>query len=238
MSPPAVSRARKAGARPGAAPAEAPHAAPARSEPSTAARSKASAAAPARPAVPDKYEAILTAALHVFGERGFHGASVPDVASRAGVAAGTIYTYFPSKEALVNTLFRKWKTAIAQRVYTEFPAQASPREQFDTMWRAMASFALENPEAFAFLELHHHRPYLDTESRALDNQLKDFAGVAVAQGQSTGLFKPMDTTLLLELLFGAFIGMMRAHYEGRVKLTDEAIDSARAACWDALVAHS
>lgn len=184
------------------------------------------------PAAQDKYEAILTAALHVFAERGFHGAAVPDVARRAGVAAGTIYTYFPGKEALVNTLYRKWKSVLARAVYTRFPADAPPREQFDAMWGAMAELALANPEAFTFLELHHHRSYLDAESRALENQVKDFAAVAVSRGQAMGVFRKMDTTVLLELLFGAFVGMIRAHQEGRVKLTDETIEAARGACWD------
>jgi hypothetical protein len=81
------------------------------------------------------------------------------------------------------------------------------------------------------LELHHHRSYLDTESRALENQLKDFASAAVASGQARDVFKAMDPILVLELLFSAFGGMMRAHHEGRVKLTDEALEAAMRACW-------
>lgn len=200
----------------------------------SAARAKVAAKAPAKP---DKYEAILAAALRVFMEQGFHGATVPEVAARAGVAAGTIYTYFPSKEALVNTLYRKWKNALAQRVYTDFPAAAEPRQQFETMWRSMAAFAIEHEEAFVFLELHHHRSYLDAESRALENQLKHFASAAVASGQAKGVFKGMDPHLLLELLFGAFGGMMRAHYEGRVKLDRGAIDAAMSACWEMVAAR-
>jgi AcrR family transcriptional regulator len=185
----------------------------------------------AQPA-PDKREAILEAALHLFVERGFYGTAVPEVARRARVAAGTIYNYFPSKEALVNALFRKWKEALARRVYTAFPMTAPPREQFEVMWREMAAFALAHPQAFAFLELHHHRPYLDAESCALQNQLKDFAKGVCKQAQDVGAFKAMDTTLLMELLFGAFIGMMRAHWDGGVELDEQAIAHARGACWD------
>src|SRR5580765_5152966 len=157
----------------------------------------------------DKYEALLSAALQLFVERGFYGTAVPEVAKRARVAAGTVYTYFPSKEALVNALYRKWKTALGQRVFMVFPIDAEPREQFDTMWRSMTEFALQHREAFMFLELHHHATYLDKESRELENQLKDFASGAIARGQAHGCFKPMNTILLMELLFGSFVGMMR-----------------------------
>jgi AcrR family transcriptional regulator len=181
-----------------------------------------------------KYEAILDAALALFVERGFYGTAVPEVAKRAGVAAGTIYHYFDSKEALVNALFRQHKEAIARQVYTTFPAAAPPREQFAAMWRDMAAFALEKPKAFAFLELHHHASYLDAESRALDNQLKMFAAGFIQLAQQSGVFKKMDVTLMMELIFGAFVGMMRAHYEGRLQLDAASLKDAEHACWDAI----
>src|SRR5262245_31156210 len=78
----------------------------------------------------DKREAILSAALELFAERGFHGTAVPLVAEKAGVGAGTIYRYFESKEALVNALFQQWKEAIGSAVLTDFPFQSPVREQF------------------------------------------------------------------------------------------------------------
>ncbi|MCA9618468.1 MAG: TetR/AcrR family transcriptional regulator [Myxococcales bacterium] len=185
---------------------------------------------------PDKFEAILDAALVLFVERGFHGTAVPQVAKRAGIATGTIYRYFDSKEALVNALFRRGKEAIARRVYTNFPATAPTREQFRAMWHEMAAFALEQPKMFAFLELHHHASYLDAESRALENQLKDFAAGIVEGAQAAGVLKVMNPRLLMELVFGAFTGMMRAHFEKRVELDSTAIEQAERAAWDAIAA--
>ena len=47
---------------------------------------------------------ILTAALRVFAERGYHGAAVSDLVKAAGVARGTFYLYFDSKEAIFHEL--------------------------------------------------------------------------------------------------------------------------------------
>jgi AcrR family transcriptional regulator len=55
-------------------------------------------------AAPDRREAILAAALDVFAESGFAPSRLDDVAARAGVAKGTIYLYFPSKQALFEAL--------------------------------------------------------------------------------------------------------------------------------------
>lgn len=43
---------------------------------------------------------IVNAASEVFGEKGFHNAKIEDIAIRAGIAHGTVYRYFPNKQAL------------------------------------------------------------------------------------------------------------------------------------------
>lgn len=189
------------------------------------------------PAGPERRDAILDAALQCFVERGFHGTAMPDIAKKIGIATGTIYHYFASKEELVNALFRKWKAEIARHVFTAFPQGAPVREQFSVMWREMIAFALAHPAAFAFLELHNHSSYLDAESVAADRGLKIFAGAIVQQAQKEGIIKPLDATLLMELVFGAFIGIMRAHWEGRAKLGPDEIAAAEQACWDAVATH-
>src|SRR5918993_4371881 len=55
----------------------------------------------------DKREAILRAAIDVFAERGFFTAQVADVARAAGVAAGTVYLYFRSKDDLLVSIFER-----------------------------------------------------------------------------------------------------------------------------------
>lgn len=186
---------------------------------------------------PDRREHLLDAALACFVERGFYGTAMPLIAEKAGVAAGTIYHYFDSKEALVNELYRTWKGVVAKRVFMAFPQDATVREQFRVMWNEMIAFAVENPNAFVFIELHNHASYLDAESLAIDRQLKDFARGVIQFAQMQGLLKPLDATVLMELVFGSFVGMMRAHWEGRVQLTSEVISGAEQACWDTIALH-
>ncbi len=189
------------------------------------------------PAGPERRDSILDAALECFVERGFHGTAIPEIAEKAGIAAGTIYHHFDSKEALVNALYRKWKAAIAQRVFMAFPQAASPREQFRVIWHEMVAFALGAPTAFAFIELHNHASYLDAESIAIDRNVKDFAKGVIERAQRDGLVKALDAKVLMELMFGAFIGMMRAHWEGRIELDDSVVRAAEQACWDAVSVH-
>lgn len=192
-----------------------------------------------RPAVhPDRRESILDAALECFVERGFHGTSVPEIAARANIAAGTIYHYFDSKEALVNALYRTWKTRVGQRVFAAFPQGAPVREQFRVMWHEIVEFALAAPAGFAFIETHNHRAYLDAESQALDRNLHGFAHAMLVRAQAEGVVRAVDAWVLMELVFGAFIGLLRAHWEGRLVLTDAIIRDAEQACWDAIAVRA
>src|SRR5262245_2380546 len=82
----------------------------------------------------EKADAIMNAALELFIKRGFYGTTVPEIAERAGVGAGTIYRYFDSKEALVNAIYREQKLKFSRFVLDEFPATAPTREQFRQLW--------------------------------------------------------------------------------------------------------
>ncbi len=76
--------------------------------------------------VTSKRDAILDAALELFSERTFASTSMPELAQRAGVGAGTIYRYFDSKDALVNALFQRWKTEMTDTVSGDIPAGLTP----------------------------------------------------------------------------------------------------------------
>ena len=181
-----------------------------------------------------KAEAILKAALELFVERGFHGTPVPEVAERAGVGAGTIYRAFENKEALVNALYRRWKQTIAQQLVDQFPADRPPREQFRIIWERMADFALAHPRELSFLELHHHGSYLDAQNLALENGVHEFGRMMVQRAQAAQALKPLDPTLLIELVNGAFLGVFRAAIEGRLSLSKQTLMAAEQCCWEAI----
>src|SRR3954447_11495699 len=54
---------------------------------------------------PEKYEAILRAAIKVFARSGFFNSKVADVAREAGVADGTVYLYFKNKDDILVSIF-------------------------------------------------------------------------------------------------------------------------------------
>ncbi len=181
-----------------------------------------------------KRGAILDAALELFVERGFFGTTVPSVADRAGVAAGSIYRYFESKEALVNALYALWKDRILESVLTEFPADADPEAQFAAVWDKMTRFVGAHPSVYAFLELHHHAAYLEAANREREYRAYAFATAVIAKGQAAGAIRRGPASVLLALVHGAFVGLVRSWREGRIAWSHAELDAARALCWELL----
>ncbi len=142
-------------------------------------------------------------------ERGFFGTTVPEIADRAGVGAGTIYRYFESKETIVNELYREQKLQFAREVIDDFPGGVPARVLFRTLWRRMAAYACAHPQSFVFMELHHHARYLDPESRALEQRMLDLTTALIATAQMRGELKPAPPRMLISLVMGSFCGLIR-----------------------------
>lgn len=179
----------------------------------------------------DRRREILDAALGLFVERGFHGTAVPEIAQRAGVGLGTIYRYFESKEQLVNELYRHCKTQMGEALM-KASLQGSPRQQFHAMWEGMVTLVREQPKGFEFVELHHHAPYLDAESRAHEDRMHMVAIELLRHAQREGRLRAGDPEVLMALVIGAFTGLVRFARAGRLQLDEASSALAEQACWD------
>ena len=182
----------------------------------------------------DKREAIMTAALALFVERGFYGTAVPEIAERADVGAGTIYRYFESKEALVNAIYREQKLVFGRLALEGFPSTAPMREQFRQLWTRMARFATEHRDAFIFIELHHHAPYLDDESRAVEQRMIELFNRVVTSAQDRGEIRPGDPHVLMSLVMGGFVGVIRGCIDRERPLGDADWKLAEQCMWEAI----
>jgi len=183
---------------------------------------------------PDKRAKLLDAALTLFETRGFDGASVPEIAAEAGVAVGTVYRYFPTKEALVNALYREWKSRYNRMVLAPLPEGLSMREIFGRYWRRMTLFARSFPRAIRFMDLHHHAAYLDEESRATGREYAAAAQAFVARARKEGAIRDLDPVLVVALMWGAATGLVKFASQGALTLDTDAASQMEEALWRAI----
>jgi AcrR family transcriptional regulator len=100
----------------------------------------------ARPKSEDKRNAILAAATQVFAERGLAASPTSAISRAAGVAEGTLFTYFGTKDVLMNELYREIKAEIAETVLPDFPRGAPARAQLAHVWEHFVDWGAANPD--------------------------------------------------------------------------------------------
>jgi TetR/AcrR family fatty acid metabolism transcriptional regulator len=158
------------------------------------------------PAAPPKRDAILRAAIDVFAESGYFNAQVADVARAAGVAAGTVYLYFRSKDDLLVSIFeRSMRDALAEGRAAVADVK-DPRERLQRFARLhLERLGRDRNLAIVFqVELRQSVKFMERFSSTL---LRDYIGqirAAIVDGQQKGLFRAdLNATAAAKIFFGA-----------------------------------
>lgn len=99
----------------------------------------------ARPRSDQKRQAILDAAVQLFADRGIGHAPTSAISSAAGVAEGTLFTYFKTKDELLNELYREMGKEI-DREMADFPFSADVRVRLRFIWDRFLNLAKNHPK--------------------------------------------------------------------------------------------
>jgi TetR/AcrR family fatty acid metabolism transcriptional regulator len=153
-----------------------------------------------------KRDAILRAAIDVFAERGYFNAQVADVARAAGVAAGTVYLYFRSKDDLLISIFERSMRDALGEVRALDTGRSDPYERLRRFARLhLGRLGRDRNLAVVFqVELRQSTKFMERFSSTL---LREYLGLirsAIADGQADGLFRAdISPTVAAKMFFGA-----------------------------------
>jgi TetR/AcrR family fatty acid metabolism transcriptional regulator len=166
---------------------------------------RALAGRPHTPA-PDKRDLILRAATEVFAQHGYFQAQVADVARSAGVAAGTVYLYFRSKDDLLVSIFERTMREAVAEGRAALSRITDPRARLEHVARLhLDRLGRDRDLAVVFqVELRQSTKFME---RFSSSYLRDYIGVireTIAEGQKAGLFRPdVNPTTAAKMFFGA-----------------------------------
>jgi AcrR family transcriptional regulator len=172
---------------------------------------------------------VMDAALELFDERTWDGTNVPEIAARAGVAVGTIYRYFPNKQALGEAVFTEAKTAFADTVVTDAVREAEPVTAIGLVWQHQVAFALAHPQAFSFLEHQVHGSYLRPHAYEVADRLNAELVEIMRAAQRAGAVRAGDPQVLLAMAFGALVGVTKHSRASGVPLGEYDLEGVREA---------
>lgn len=107
-----------------------------------------------------KEQKILDAALKLFVEFGFHGTPTSKIAQEAGVANGTLFHYYKTKDDLILALYTNIKHRLGTFMYANTGKEKTFKETFMKIHENTLSWALANQPEFYFLQQFNTSPFL------------------------------------------------------------------------------
>ncbi len=160
----------------------------------------------ARKRVGNKREKIINAAAKFFGEKGYHNTTTSEIAEAAGVAAGTIYIYFNSKEELIVAVFEEFLGRHMERLRVGVESVDGPIARIRRLMTLGLELMESNPEsARIFLsQLRQSTTMIKTVAKRSSRAYKDIIEAVLTEGMTKGVFRPMDTEHVASMLFGAY----------------------------------
>jgi len=146
---------------------------------------------------------IIDAALDVFGEHGLAGARLEDIAKRAGVSKGTIYLYFPNKEALFREMIRQKVIEVIERAEqqpTAGTATEQLRRHMHESWTFLRSPTFETIFRLVHGELHHFPDLAAFYSREVIQRSTSLTAQIIRRGIERGEFRGVEPTVAARML--------------------------------------
>lgn len=181
----------------------------------------------------DRPAAIRAAIRTVVARHGFHGASMAAIADEAGVAVGTAYVHYPSKDELVIAAYLEVKRELGEAATVAIDSSAPAPERFAQLWRSAHRYFVHHPDHARFVVQFDAGPY-GPEGHERAMAVVDDPLVAEAA-------LPDIAVLLIDLpplvLYDLGLAPAARAVANGVRLDDDTVTTLAAACWRAITSR-
>jgi len=175
----------------------------------------------------EKRRVILTAAVRVFARKGYHTSRVGDIAEEAGIAHGLLYHYFPSKEEVLQTVFRENWSELLETFRRIESSEEPPLVQLQGIAKVLLRSWRNDPDLVRVMVREVARsPQLQSQ---VDEIREGFLVIqrVIERGQADGTFRPeLDARLASWIVYGGMEELLTGWVLGQ--LPDGEDDVARA----------
>jgi AcrR family transcriptional regulator len=173
----------------------------------------------------DKREALLAAARRLIARSGLHDTPTSAVAREAGVAAGTLYLYFASKEALINTLYLEllrdqYRAAMAGAEAAGAEGGGEPTEMLWRAWEGLARWHLDHPEASSVLQQCRGSGILTAETREGEQRAQAEGLARLEEAIAQGRLRDLPRGVFHALFTGPILVLAQLRDAGELEITD------------------
>jgi len=189
-----------------------------------------------KPKDDDKLRAIARATFTLVEQIGLSGLTMAAIAREAGLATGTLYVYFKSKEELMVALYEQAKTQTTATLMQGDDPAAPFRSRFQRMWRNWLEHRLSHSAQMVFIEQYYNSPWFSEASRDLSARLiKDWVDL-IERAKAQQILKDVPTPLLISGFAGSVRETANLLRSGALKRSEAHLAMAFGLCWDGIKA--
>jgi TetR/AcrR family fatty acid metabolism transcriptional regulator len=155
---------------------------------------------------PDKPQQISAAAIRVFARSGYYNSRVSDIAREAGIASGTIYLYFKTKDEILVTLFREKMAEWVALVRRELAAERNPLAKIRKIVALHFKVLEENPDLAEVVQVELRQGQKFFRGASAHEVSAYFAVIndVLEEGVGAGLIRrDLPVKVATKMLFGA-----------------------------------
>ena len=180
----------------------------------------------------EKKRAIFRSTMELVRENGFHGTPMSLVAKHAGVAAGTIYHYFESKEQLLCELFAYAQQQAVSVVEKESAVDQPFKECFFKLWMGLYTFYRDNQDMLRFFEQFVNSPYRTTMPPLEEDKFYILLLAFFERGIREGELKEVSPKILVTLIHSSVLSMAKMTASGRLTFDKKELTQIQQLLWD------
>ncbi len=186
----------------------------------------------------DKKNCIIQSALDLIQEHGFHGCPVSQVAKNAGVAAGTIYTYFENKDDLIIGIYEYVVAEIKKYVSDRDDIFLSFKDRFYNYWKNLTDFYELNPSIYGFYDQFLNSPFNSEDIQNRPNVWHDYAYSFFESGIEQGEIKELNPIILSILVNTNVKSIVRIkkNFKNKLARNNTELDEISHLIWDGIKA--
>jgi len=172
----------------------------------------------------NKREKIMKTALRLILDNGYQDAAMSKISKESGVAIGTIYHYFSSKEELVSQMYKEIKLDMCKVLSGDGKIKYS-EEQFEKVIKGYIDYALENKLEFEFAERYHNSPIIACDIRKeMKGKFEITNNKIFKELKKKNILREVPNDLVVTFLLGTLSSAIRGINNGDINGSKENID--------------
>lgn len=186
----------------------------------------------------DKRSQIIESAIDLFVAKGFQHASMALLSKESGIAIGTIYHYFKSKDELIEDTYfyviQKYGNAIR---FTMSESRLGLRERFNLIWSKSYNFYIDRPNYYFLKDSLNYSPLISKE--LMDESRKYYQVVfdLIKEGIENKIFSEGNPVAMCMWLYNSLLTPVQLKLGGEMEMTDEELLSFIDMSWKGITKH-